>query len=242
MLWFRNPAMNSINRDDPYVITKVVFRPEDLFGLQRCDFLEPEPHLSTGPGWTVLKRCFSLVIGWIALQKMHCHQEETYFKIFLFWYSCWWNLHLNSVISNAKYGARYCTGDLKDFFFVSDMKIFQYMRLHRKYVTPEVFAEYNLTEAHFDSNGYCYVEIRKGMYGLKEAAILALLPSTKFPTVKPRLQNTPNKPATCSSIISPLIPTLPFDITLATWFLPSALMLRTLFSRTLEVAQPVTFF
>jgi hypothetical protein len=82
-------------------------------------------------------------------------------------------LHLKSVISDAKDGARYCTGDLKDFFLVSDIKVFQYMRIHRKYVTPEIFAEYYLTEDHFDSKGFCYVEIRKGMYGLKEAAILA---------------------------------------------------------------------
>ena len=82
-------------------------------------------------------------------------------------------LHLNSVISDAHFGARYCTGDLKDFFLVSDMPIFQYMRIHRRYLTAEVIAENNLTDAHFDSKGYVYVEIRKGMYGLKEAAILA---------------------------------------------------------------------
>ena len=82
-------------------------------------------------------------------------------------------LHLNSTISDAHLGARYCTGDLKDFFLVSDMIIFQYMKIHRRYLTPEVIAEYDLTDAHFDSKGYIYVEIRKGMYGLKEAAILA---------------------------------------------------------------------
>ena len=82
-------------------------------------------------------------------------------------------LHFNSVISDAHRGARYCTGDLKDFFLVSDMKIFQYMKIHRKYVTQEVTDEYALTDKHFDSKGYIYVEIRKGMYGLKEAAILA---------------------------------------------------------------------
>lgn len=82
-------------------------------------------------------------------------------------------LHLNSVISDAHKGARYCTGDLKDFFLVSDMKQYQYMKIHKKYVTPEIMAAYNLTDAHFDSKGYAYVEIRKGMYGLKEAAILA---------------------------------------------------------------------
>ena len=82
-------------------------------------------------------------------------------------------LHLNSTISDVHLGARYCTGDLKDFFLVSDMIIFQYMKIHRRYLTPEVIAEYDLTDAHFDSKGYIYVEIRKGMYGLKEAAILA---------------------------------------------------------------------
>jgi hypothetical protein len=84
-----------------------------------------------------------------------------------------YKLHLNSVISDAYLGARYCTADLKDFFLVSDMLIYQYMRIHRKYVTQEVIDEYGLTDAHFDAKGYIYVEIRKGMYGLKEAAILA---------------------------------------------------------------------
>ena len=82
-------------------------------------------------------------------------------------------LYFNSGISDAHLGARYCSGDLKDFFLQSIMSYYQYMKIHRKHVTPEVFNEYSLTEAHFDSKGYCYVEIRKGMYGLKEAAILA---------------------------------------------------------------------
>jgi hypothetical protein len=82
-------------------------------------------------------------------------------------------LHLNSVISDAGKGARYFTVDLKDFFLQSLMHIFQYMRVHRKYLPIEIIDEYNLTEDYFDSNGYVYVEIRKGMYGLKEAAVLA---------------------------------------------------------------------
>jgi hypothetical protein len=82
-------------------------------------------------------------------------------------------MHFNSVISDASRGARYCTCDLKDFFLQSVMKIFQYIRIHRRYVPEEVIAEYSLTPEHFDSKGCLYVEIRKGMYGLKEAAILA---------------------------------------------------------------------
>jgi hypothetical protein len=82
-------------------------------------------------------------------------------------------LHLNSVISDAKHGARYCTGDLKDFFLSSNMATYQYMRIHRRYIPQEVIDEYELTDKHFDSHGYAYLEIRKGMYGLKEASVLA---------------------------------------------------------------------
>ena len=82
-------------------------------------------------------------------------------------------LHLNSTISDAAAGARYCTADFKDFFLGSIMKIFQYMRIHRRYVPQEVFDEYSLTNDHFDSCGFLYVEIQKSMYGLKESSILA---------------------------------------------------------------------
>jgi hypothetical protein len=47
------------------------------------------------------------------------------------------------------------------------------MRVHRKYMPQEMLDAYNLTSEHFDSQGYAYLEIRKGMYGLKEASILA---------------------------------------------------------------------
>jgi hypothetical protein len=82
-------------------------------------------------------------------------------------------LHLNSTILDAKHGARYCTGDIKDFFLGSTMKVYQYMRVHRKYITQEIIDEYGITEDFYDSKGYAYLEIRKGMYGLKEASILA---------------------------------------------------------------------
>jgi hypothetical protein len=82
-------------------------------------------------------------------------------------------LHFNSTISDAKNGARYCTADLKDFFLCSTMPIFQYMRVHRKYIPQEIYDAYNLGPDYFDSKGYAYLEIRKGMYGLKEASVLA---------------------------------------------------------------------
>ena len=45
------------------------------------------------------------------------------------------------------------------------------MKIPLRYFTPEIFNEYNIHSlAH---NGYINIEIRKGMYGLKEAGILA---------------------------------------------------------------------
>jgi hypothetical protein len=82
-------------------------------------------------------------------------------------------LHINSAISDAKDGARCCTGDLKDFFLVSQMNFFQHMRMHRRCVPKEIMDAHGLTEAHFDSNGCACLEIRKGMHGLKEASVLA---------------------------------------------------------------------
>jgi hypothetical protein len=53
------------------------------------------------------------------------------------------------------------------------MSDFMTGRVHRKYVTQEILVEYGLTDEYYDSHGYVYLEIRKGMYGLKEASILA---------------------------------------------------------------------
>lgn len=47
------------------------------------------------------------------------------------------------------------------------------MRIHCRYIPQEVIDEYNLTNDNFDEKGYAYLEIQKGMYGLKEASILA---------------------------------------------------------------------
>ena len=61
----------------------------------------------------------------------------------------------------------------KFFFLNSKMHFYQYMHLHRCYITKEIINEYHITDNFFDSKGYIYLEIRKGMYGPKEAAILA---------------------------------------------------------------------
>jgi hypothetical protein len=74
-------------------------------------------------------------------------------------------LHLNSTISDADKGARYATCDIKDFFLGSKMKIFQFMKIHRKNVPQAIIDEYNLTDDHFDDRGFIFMEIQKWPQG-----------------------------------------------------------------------------
>eukprot|EP00979_Chaetoceros_neogracilis_P013015 scaffold3616_cov315-Chaetoceros_neogracile.AAC.1 len=50
------------------------------------------------------------------------------------------------------------------------MKYFQYMRIKADIIPAEVYAEYDVP---VNPDGYVYVEIRRGMYGLKEAGKIA---------------------------------------------------------------------
>ena len=77
----------------------------------------------------------------------------------------------NSVISGADKGARFMTCDLKDHFLASPMKDSQYMRSRWDQMPDDIKNSYNLQV--MKHNDYIYIKIKKGMYGLKEAAILA---------------------------------------------------------------------
>ena len=81
-------------------------------------------------------------------------------------------LMINSTISDAKDGARFMTCDLKDFFLCSDMDEPEYMRIHYRHITDDIKTKYNLQEL-VEDDGYVYVKKIRGMYGLKQAAILA---------------------------------------------------------------------
>ena len=81
-------------------------------------------------------------------------------------------LLLNSTISDADKGARFFAADLKDFFLATPMKDPEYMRIHSKYFFDDVRTAYNIDEK-IASDGYVYIRIQKGMYGLKQAAVLA---------------------------------------------------------------------
>ena len=81
-------------------------------------------------------------------------------------------LLINSVISDAKNGARFLTLDLKDHFLQTIMKEPEYMRIHSKYLTKEIKNQYK-TNNYVWKDGFIYCKIKRGMYGLKQAARLA---------------------------------------------------------------------
>ena len=82
-------------------------------------------------------------------------------------------LIINSVISDhSKFNSKFCAIDLKDFFLKTPMTTPEYLRIHSRYLSTEFKKEYELGNM-IDSDGYIYCQINKGMYGLKQAAILA---------------------------------------------------------------------
>jgi len=50
------------------------------------------------------------------------------------------------------------------------MAFFQYIRVPQRFIPDEIKNKYNLV---LEPDGYTYFEIRRGMYGLKEAGIIA---------------------------------------------------------------------
>ena len=81
-------------------------------------------------------------------------------------------LLVNSVISDANNGARFLTTDLKDFFLATPMATAEYMKIPYKYFPADIIEYYHLAQL-VAPDGYVYIKIKKGMYGLKQAAVLA---------------------------------------------------------------------
>ena len=80
-------------------------------------------------------------------------------------------LLLNSVISDSNLGARFCSMDLKDMFLHTPMQSPEFMKVAIKYFPADIIEKYNLNS--IVHNGYVYIKIKKGMYGLKQASVLA---------------------------------------------------------------------
>ena len=53
-------------------------------------------------------------------------------------------IHMNSVISDSKKGARYFVADIKNYYLSNLLIHLQYMRIHAKYFTEEFRKEYNM--------------------------------------------------------------------------------------------------
>ena len=76
----------------------------------------------------------------------------------------------NSVISTP--GAKFISADIKDFFLLSEMSEYEYIRIPFKWIPEEIRHQYGLYEK-VSTDNHVYCEVRKGMYGLKQAARLA---------------------------------------------------------------------
>ena len=81
-------------------------------------------------------------------------------------------LIINSVISDADRGARFMSTDLKGFSLQLFLEQPEYVRIHGKYILPEIREKYNIDEL-IAKHGYVYCEAIRGMYGLIQAAKLA---------------------------------------------------------------------
>ena len=75
----------------------------------------------------------------------------------------------NSVISTE--GARYMCADIKGFYLETPLDRPEYMRMPLDLIPEDFQNAYQLQEK--AKNGYVYMEIQKGMYGLPQAGILA---------------------------------------------------------------------
>jgi hypothetical protein len=77
---------------------------------------------------------------------------------------------LNSTISTPN--ARFMVVDLKDFYLNTPLDRYKYMRLPLAMIPDEIIQQYQLQKL-ATPDSWIYIEIRKGMYGLKQAGILA---------------------------------------------------------------------
>jgi len=64
------------------------------------------------------------------------------------------------------------TGDIKNFYLMTPLKRYEYVKLKLSDIPQEVIDEYKLMEK-ATPDGHVYVEIRQGMYGLPQAGLLA---------------------------------------------------------------------
>ena len=77
---------------------------------------------------------------------------------------------LNSIISTP--GARFMTMDISNFYLMTPLKRKEYLRMKLSDMPTNVINQYNLRER-ATADGYVFVAVKRGMYGLPQAGILA---------------------------------------------------------------------
>ena len=78
-------------------------------------------------------------------------------------------LLLNSVVSSP--GAKFMTMDITNFYLKTPLKRKEYFRMKLEKHSNGVVAHYQLKEKAV--NGFVYIAVKKGMYGLPQSGILA---------------------------------------------------------------------
>ena len=76
---------------------------------------------------------------------------------------------INSVISTPH--AKWMTIDIKNMYFMSEMKNAEYMRFPIDLIPPEIMEQYKLQDK--IHNGFVFCKIKRGMYGLPQAGLIA---------------------------------------------------------------------
>ena len=79
-------------------------------------------------------------------------------------------LLLNSIISTPN--GKFMTIDIKDFYLMTPMDRYEYFRMKLELFPQDIVEEYGLQDK-VDSDGYVFCEVRRGMYGLPQAGIIA---------------------------------------------------------------------
>ena len=79
-------------------------------------------------------------------------------------------LLINSVISTPN--VKFMTIDIKDFYLDTPMAQSEYMRLKLSNLPKNIISQYNITQK-TTNDGWVYVEIKRGMYGLPQAGLIA---------------------------------------------------------------------
>jgi hypothetical protein len=148
-------GIRDIPGTDTCFFTKLINIPKDIkitYGKIVCDY---KPHKKE-------KERVRLTMGGDRLDYSNdvatSKADITTFKILI-----------NNTLSNAD--AAMMMINIKNYYIVTPLPRFEYMKMLLSRFPEEIIQKYNLNTLAVD--GWVYIEIRKGMYGLKQAVLLA---------------------------------------------------------------------